>query len=122
MPEADEGDGPRFPIEPHRDALRGPSTELGGPIQEQALPDHGRLVIKREGVFLEGSMPALVMGLSVAGTVGCVFIAAQADGLLLGLAGMASILAQNAVFFRSGLRRPRIIRGRKPRVSRKAQR
>jgi len=122
MPEADESDGPRFPIEPHVDAIRGPRTELGGSIQEHALPDHGRLVIKREGVVLEGSMPALVMGLSVAGTVGCVFIAAQAHGLLLGLAGMASILVQNAVYFRAGLRRPLIVRRRDPRQFRTPQR
>jgi hypothetical protein len=108
MHEAVEGDG-SHPVE-----LPGGTApmriELGGPIQERGLPDHGRLIIKREGIVLEGSMPALVTGVGVAGTVGCAVIAEQPGGLLPGLTGMGVILVHTLVYFRAGVRRPRIVR------------
>jgi hypothetical protein len=112
MPEPDEGGGSP-PAELPGDV--GPMRiELGGPIQDRGLPDHGRLIIKREGIVLEGSMPALVTGMGVAGTVGCTVIVEQGGGLLLGLTAMAAILCHTLVYFRAGVRRPRIVRRATP--------
>jgi len=106
MPELDDGNDPR-PSAPSADLDPIPHFELGGPIQEQALPDHGRLIIRREGVTLEGSTSAVVMGIGAAGTVFSAVVALQPHGRIAGLVSIVAILAQNLSYFgfrqRSGL-------------------
>ena len=102
MPELDDGNNPR-PSTPFEDADPPPAFEFGGPVQEEALPDHGRLIIRREGVSLEGSTSAVVMGIGAAGTVFAAAIALQPHGQIAGLVAIAAIVAQNVSYF--GFRR-----------------
>jgi hypothetical protein len=78
--------------------------ELGGPLQEEALPDHGRLVIQRVGITLEGSTPAIVCGIGVAGSLGGALIAQRPDGLIAGLATIGATIVHTYFYFHSGQR------------------
>lgn len=98
MPELDDGNDPR-PSVPFENVEPLPRFELGGPVQEEALPDHGRLIIRREGVSLEGSTSAVVMGIGAAGTVFAAAIALQPNGQIAGLVAIAAIVAQNVSYF-----------------------
>lgn len=98
MGEADEGDAGWEHLDEQEPA---PLTELGGRVQEDALPDQGRLVIQRMGISLQGPTPAIVVGIGVTGTALCAVVAEQPHGLLPGLAAMVAILAHHLIYCRT---------------------
>lgn len=79
-----------------------PIIESGGEIQDQGLPDHGRIVIERIGMTVEGTTPTIVFAVAVIGTVGSAMVAAQPGGVVPGLCAMATITVLITIYFRTG--------------------
>src|SRR4051794_27211293 len=74
--------------------------ELGGSVQEEGLADHGRIVIERVGITIEGPTPTIVIGIAVVGAVASALVGLQPNGLTPGLSSMGTIVVVIFIYFR----------------------
>lgn len=80
----------------------GPRIEFGGGLDDRALPDHGRIEIRRSAVRIEGTSATVVVGIGVTGALGSAAVGMQSGGLVPGLCSMGTIVVLLAMHYRSG--------------------